>query len=153
MKFRDDFPLPDTDWPPTAPFWAAAARGVLQVPRCDACARYVWYPEGPCRHCGATERTWTAVSGRGTLFSWSVIHRAFIPQFVADVPFVTALVALDEDPAVRLATRIVDATPDALRIDMPVQVVFRTLSVPGRPRQVMAPLFTPLGTPVAAKEG
>jgi uncharacterized protein len=143
MRFRDDFPLPDTDWPPTAPFWAAAARHTIAIPRCDACGRYLWYPEGPCRPCGATTHTWTTVSGRGRLFSWSVIHRAFIPQFAADVPFVTALVALDEDPAVRLATRIVDAAPTALEVDMPVTAVFRPLTVPGRDRQVIAPLFTP----------
>ena len=143
VNFRDDFPLPDTDWPPTAPFWAAAARHTIQIPRCDNCAGYVWYPEGPCRRCGSEARIWTAVSGRGSLFSWSVVHRAFIPQFAADVPFVTALVALDEDPSVRLATRIVDAAIDTLRADMPVRAVFRALTVPGRERQVVAPLFTP----------
>lgn len=143
VKFRDDFPLPDTEWAPTAPFWAAAARHTISIPRCDACARYVWYPGGPCRRCGGTAHTWTPVSGRATLFSWSVIHRAFIPQFAADVPFVTALVALDDDPAVRLATRIVDAAPEQLTIDMPVRAVFRPLRVPGHAREVVAPLFTP----------
>ncbi len=143
MKFRDEFPLPDTDWAPTAPFWAAAARGELALPRCDGCARFVWYPDGPCRRCGDGARTWTPVGGRGRLFSWSVVHRAFIPQFAGDVPFVPALVAIDEDPAVRLVTRIVDAEPATLAVDMPVRVVFRPLTVPGVARQVPAPMFTP----------
>lgn len=143
MKFRDDFPLPDVDWPPTAPFWAAAARGELAVPRCDGCGRLVWYPDGACRRCGATASTWVVVSGRGRLFSWSVVHRAFIPQFADAVPFVAALVALDEDPAVRIVTRIVDAAPETLRVDMPVRVTFRPLAVAGVARTVPAPLFAP----------
>ena len=114
MKFRDDFPLPDTDWPPTREFWAAAARGELALPRCDACARFVWYPDGACRRCGGDRAHLDArSSGRGRLFSWSVVHRAFIPQLADDVPYVAGLVALDEDPAVRLVTRIVDCRPGA----------------------------------------
>jgi hypothetical protein len=146
MKFRDDFPLPDTDWPPARPFWAAAARGELALPRCDGCRRLVWYPDGTCRRCGGGDFTWTAVSGRGRLFSWSVVHRAFIPEFAGSVPYVSALVTPDEDAAVRIVTRIVDCEPAALRIDMPVHVVFRTLSVPGRPREVVAPCFAPLAS-------
>ena len=89
------------------------------------------------------------MSGRATLFSWVVLQRAFIPQFGSEVPFVTALVALDEDPAVRLATRIVDAAPDTLTIDMPVHAVFRPLTIPNHPRQVLAPLFTPVAKGIA----
>ena len=61
--------------------------------RCAACGRYVWYPLAPCRFCGAARLTWTRVSGRGTLFSWSVVHHAWIPQFKGQLPFVTGLVA------------------------------------------------------------
>ncbi len=144
MKFRDDFPLPDVDWPPTAEFWAGAARGRLVLPRCDACGRFVWYPDGTCRFCGGATLTWTDVSGRGRLFSWSVVHRPFIPQLADAVPYVTALVTIDEDPAVRLVTRIVDAAPEALRIDMPVRVLFRPLEFAGVSRTVDAPVFTPV---------
>ena len=80
--------------------------------------------------------TWTAVSGAGTLFSWAVVRRAFLPAFADQVPFVTALVALAEDPAVRLPTYLVDADPDTLRADEPVRVTFRPLVVLDRARQV-----------------
>jgi uncharacterized OB-fold protein len=145
MKFRAEFPLPDVDWPPTREFWAGAARRELVLPRCDACARYVWYPDGACRHCGATAQTWTRVSGRGRLFSWSVIHRPFIPQLADLVPFVTALVAIDEDPAVRLATLLVDTPPRTLRVDMPVTVVFQELRFAAVKGTVVAPMFTAIG--------
>lgn len=142
-KFRAEFPLPDVEWEPTRPFWAGAARGALVLPRCEGCGRWVWYPDGACRSCGGTTLAWAAVSGRGRLFSWAVVHRAFIPHFAADVPYVTGLVAIDEDPAVRLATRVVDCDPAALRIDLPMHVVFRPLRVEGVERSLPAPFFAP----------
>ena len=140
---RAEFPLPDVTWPPTQPFWAAAARGALMLPRCTSCARLVWYPETPCRHCGGNELRWIEVSGRGRLFSWSVVRHAWIPQVADRLPFVTALVALDEDPAVRLVTYIVDCDPDTLRCEMPVCVVFKPLRYAGVAGEVIAPMFRP----------
>lgn len=140
---RAEFPLPDTSWEPTAEYWAGAATGELRVPRCDTCGRYHWYPKGDCAYCGAATFTWTAVSGRGTLFSWVVVTHAFLPQFADLVPFVPALVALDEDPAVRLPTRMVDCDPAQLAFEMPVAVVFRPLRFAGVESEVTAPLFAP----------
>jgi uncharacterized OB-fold protein len=143
VKFRAEFPLPDVEWEPLRPFWAGAARRELVLARCTGCARFVWYPDGPCRHCGGRVREWTRVSGRGRLFSWSIVHRAFIPQLASLVPFVTGLVAIDEDPAVRLTTLVVDCPHDRLRIDMPVAVTFRPLQFAGVAGSVLAPLFAP----------
>jgi uncharacterized OB-fold protein len=135
--------LPDTDWAPTAPFWAAAAEHRLSLPRCDACRRLVWYPADTCRRCGADAQTWVDLSGRGTLFSWVVVHQQFLPQY--EPPFVTALVAVDEDPAVRLATRLLDVDPAApgLVIDQPVEVAFGPLTFPGVDGEVTAPFWRP----------
>ena len=138
-----DFPLPDVTWEPTREFWAGAARGELRIARCDACGRYVWYPEPPCRSCGEALLTWTTVSGRGTLFSCSVLHYAWLPQFKEQLPFVCGLVASHEDPGVRVVSYIVDCAVEELRCDMPVQVVFRALTYPGVAAQVMAPMFRP----------
>ncbi|HKA29626.1 MAG TPA: OB-fold domain-containing protein [Candidatus Binatia bacterium] len=141
-----DFPLPDVAWPPARPFWEGAARGVLRIPRCDACERLVWYPGTPCRWCGGSHLRWGDVSGRGRLFSWSVVRHAWIPQVADRLPFVTGLVALEEDPAVRLVTYVVDCVPEALRCDVPVRAVFRALRYPGVERTVIAPMFTPADT-------
>ncbi len=138
-----DFPLPDTDWELTREFWAAAAREELVIPRCGGCGRWNWYPSEQCPGCGDTDLPWTAVSGRGTLFSWAVVRRAFVEPFAEKVPYVTGLVALNEDPAVRLVARIVECPPDRLRVDMPLRVVFRPLSFPEVSREVVAPMFTP----------
>jgi uncharacterized OB-fold protein len=141
---RADFPLPDTDDALTAPFYAAAARSELAIPRCASCGAFVWYPEPACPHDGGTLE-WVPVSGRGTLFSWAVVERAFLPAFEDKVPFVTALVALAEDPAVRIPTYIVDVEPAALRADGPVEAVFRPLSFTTVPdRAVVVPMFRPV---------
>jgi hypothetical protein len=153
---RDAFPLPDVDDPLTAPFFAAAARDELAIPRCERCARYVWYPKESCPHCG-DPIVWTAVSGRATLFTWAVVRRAFLPAFADRVPFVTALVALNEDPAVRLCTYLVDHDADApLQAGLPVEVTFRDLTfstVPGR--AVRVPMFSvvPSGAKKSAPDG
>jgi uncharacterized OB-fold protein len=138
---RDDFPLPDVDDPLTAPFFAGAARGELLIPRCETCGEYVWYPQDACARDGGA-LTWTAVSGRGTLFTWAIVRRAFLPAFEDRVPFVTALVALDEDPVVRLCTYIVGTAPEDLVADAPVTVTFRPLeftTVTGK--SVTVPMF------------
>ncbi len=83
------------------------------------------------------------MSGRGTLFSWVVVTHAFLPQFADLVPFVPALVALEEDPAVRLATRVVDTDPETLDFDMPLQVTFRPITFAGVEGSVTAPMFVP----------
>ena len=140
---RDDFPLPDVDDALTAPYFEGAARGELVIPRCETCGAYVWYPQEACPRDGGT-LAWHAVSGNGSLFTWAVVRRAFLPAFEDRVPFVTALVALAEDPAVRLCTYVVDVAPDALVADAPVAVTFRPLAfttVPGR--SVVVPMFAP----------
>ncbi len=137
------FPLPDLSDDDTRPFWDAAQRGELAVPRCDACGRWCWFPRTTCRGCGATSLTWTAVSGRGSLYSWAVVRHAFLPAFADKVPFVSGLVALDEDPAVRIVTNLVDCEPDELVPDSAVEVTFRPLTFGGR--TITAPFFRPVG--------
>jgi uncharacterized OB-fold protein len=137
------FPLPDTDWEPLRPFWQAAAAGRLEIPRCTGCGAWNWYPPERCRACGGEQLPWTAVSGRGTVFSFAVVRRAWVEPFAGLAPYATGLVALAEDPALRVVTRFVDCDPERLRIDLPVHAVFRPLSFEGVPGEVVAPLFAP----------
>lgn len=140
---RDDFPLPDIEDPIVAPFFAAALRSELHVTGCDRCARLVWYPSDSCATCGGP-LTWRSVSGGATLFSWVIVRRPFLPAFADMVPFVTALVALNEDPAVRLCTIVPDVDPATLRADLPMVVEFRPLRFPTVPgREVIVPMFVP----------
>lgn len=138
---RPAFPLPDVTWEPVREFWEAAARGELRIPKCDGCGRFTWYPRERCRGCDSTAFTWTLMSGRGELFSWAVVTHPFLKQFADAVPFVPGLVALEEDPAVRVVTRIVDCDPDQLAVGQPVEVTFRPLEFTGVGGSVMAPVF------------
>jgi uncharacterized OB-fold protein len=142
---RAEFPLPDVDDPLTGELFAGAARGELVIPRCEQCERFVWYPAAECPACGSDHVRWVPVSGDATLFSWAVVRRPFLPAFAEMVPFVTALVALVEDPAVRLCSYIVDVKGDdvaQLRADAPLRVTFRPLSFPTVPdRAVTVPMF------------
>jgi uncharacterized OB-fold protein len=141
---RPDFPLPDLTDERTAEFFAGAQRGELRIPRCDSCGLLCWYPAAECDRCDGTSFTWTGVSGRGRLFSWVVVERAFLPAFAEMVPFATGLVALEEDPGVRVVSYIVGAPAADLRADQPVEVVFRPLRFPTVPdREVVVPMFTP----------
>lgn len=139
----DRFPLPDTELPATRPFWQAAARHELVIPRCAACLAFNWYPRSVCRQCGGREMPWTAMSGRGTLFSWAVVERALARPFADRVPYVTGLVALEEAPSVRLVSYLVDCEPDDLAFDMSLQADFRPLEFPGVAGRVLAPFFIP----------
>ena len=116
--------LPDPGAPELAAFWEGCRGGELRIPRCDACGKLVWYPQLSCPRCGGESMRWTKVSGRGRLFTWVRVHRAFLPAFEKRVPFTTALVELEEDPAVRLATFL--EVPDglALTIGLPVEAHF-----------------------------
>lgn len=137
-----DSPLPDPSWEPLRGFWAGAAAGELRIPRCAGCGALCWYPAPRCPRCGSGELSWATMSGRGALFSWAVVRRALWAPYAPLVPYATGLVALEEDPTVRIVTRLVDCDFDALRIDLPLRAVFRPLPFAGEP-PVIAPFFTP----------
>ena len=83
----------------TAPFWAALAEGRLDLPVCDACGHHIWYPRSWCPVCQHDAVTWTTLSGRGTVYARTILHKAMGPWGEA-APFVIAYVELDEGPRV-----------------------------------------------------
>ena len=145
---KTEFPLPELDFEPTRGFWQAAQREQLAIPRCASCDAFNWYPGDACRDCASEEMPWTPVSGRATLFTYSVVQRALFRAYASKAPYVTGLVALDEDPRVRVVTLLVDCEPGDLRVDMPVEVVFRPLEFPDVAGRVLAPMFKPGGIPL-----
>jgi uncharacterized protein len=113
-------PAPDRS-PETAEFWNATSEGRLVLPRCDACGVFIWYPRTWCPSCGSGSVTWTEVSGEGTIYSYTVVHRGVGP-FRDAAPFVVAYVELKEGP--RVLTNIVGSDPDRVSIGQTVSVVF-----------------------------
>ena len=136
-------PLPELDWDLTRSFWNAAEAEQFVMPQCAGCERYVWYPEEACPYCKGGEIPWVEVAGRGELFSWAEVRHPLHPPYKDDLPYITGIVALEADPRIHYVTRIVDCTPDLLAIQMPMEVVFRTLSFSGVEGAVTAPVFRP----------
>ena len=107
--------------------WDAAAEGRLEVQRCADCGRWPYPPSVGCPLCGGTDLVPQAVSGRGTIYSYTVSHRAYEPGFVNDVPYVVALVTLEESDDLRLLTNLVDIEADDIEVGMCVEVTFEAL--------------------------
>ena len=121
------FPLPAvTD--DTRPFWDGCRRRQLLVQRCSACATFRHPPTPVCWRCRSFAHEWVAASGRGTLFSYAVVHRAFLPSLAERVPYTVAVVALDDAPGVRLVSNVIGAAPETLAIGLPLEVVFEDVT-------------------------
>lgn len=112
-------PLPDPD---TAPFWEAAAQRRLVARRCERTGRVYHYPRERVPGTLSDDTAWVELSGRGTIYSYTVVRQAAARAFRDRVPYVLALIDLDEGPRM-MAT--VDADPDAVRIGQRVRVDWR----------------------------
>jgi len=122
--------------PETAFFWTSGEDGKLRFLRCQDCHLFL-HPPGPrCPNCLSTNLAPEAVSGRATVATYTINHQPWYPNF--DPPYVIAIVEIEEQPSVRLMTNIVGCPPDAVHVDMPVQVVFEQYD------DVWIPLFTPV---------
>ena len=104
------------------PFWEGSREHKLMLPRCDACGRPFWYPRELCPYCLSREIGWFEASGRGVLYSFTVIHQPAHPAFRGDTPYVYALVELDEGS--RIIANLVECEPSEARIDLPVEAVY-----------------------------
>jgi uncharacterized OB-fold protein len=116
--------------PETEPFWAAAREGRFLVKGCTSCGKNHWYPRAICPFCFSDRTEWRPASGKGVIYSLSVMKRA--PE-----PYVMAYVTLEEGPT--MMTNIVDCDFDALQIGQAVRLVFKPTEGDGPP----FPMFTP----------
>jgi hypothetical protein len=108
----------------SAPFWDATAEGRLTVQRCTTCGVAQHYPRAMCRAC-AGETVWEPCSGRGTVYTFSVVRQNSSPPFDGLVPYVVAMIDLPEGP--RLMGNVTDCDVEAVRVGMPVEVWFEPI--------------------------
>ena len=99
---------------------------MLSIQRCRGCGGHIFYPRPACPACGSVELEWTEVSGRGTLFSFTIARRPTARDFADKVPYAIAIVELQEGP--HMATNLVGCDPETLRIGQPVEAVFEDVS-------------------------
>ena len=103
-------------------YWEALARHELYFQRCRACGTNRFPPRAVCPACLSSATEWVQASGRGTVYSFTVTHQNQAPGFRESLPYVLAVVELEEGP--RMMTNVVGCAPDAVRIGMPVEVEY-----------------------------
>ena len=116
-------PLPTPD-PVTKPFWDSLKAHAIQLQRCGGCGRFIYYPRAVCPSCLSDDLTWTSVSGRGVVHAFTIPHRHPILAFGGHVPFVVAMVELEEGARILSNLVEVDPTPEAVKVGMPVEIVY-----------------------------
>jgi uncharacterized OB-fold protein len=118
------------------PFWEGCKQGKLLLQYCDACRWYQFYPRLYCMKCGSLKTRWVEASGRGVVYSYTIIRQNKSPGFRDDVPYNVALIRLEEGP--RMMSNVIDSAPGDLRVDLPVTVVFDPVS-----DEISLPRFRP----------
>jgi uncharacterized OB-fold protein len=123
--------------PESLPYWQAAKEHRLALPKCEDCDKFWFPPSRACPHCLSMNVSFQTVSGRGKVFSFVTFHRVYRPAFAQDVPYVVALVELEEGP--RVLTNILGISHEDVRCEMPVEVVFDDYD-----DEISSPKFRPL---------
>lgn len=108
--------------PLTEPYWAAARGRKLVVQKCDDCGWLRFPPELGCFYCGSTKASWVPMSGRATLYSWTVAHPPLLPYFHQRAPWPVVAVQLEEGP--RLISNLVGVPVEAYEFGMPLDADF-----------------------------
>jgi uncharacterized protein len=121
--------------PDNAPYWQGGEQGVLRIHHCKACAQWFHPPAPICPRCTSFDVEPRAVSGRGTVSTFTVNQQAWAPDLQA--PYVVAIIELAEQAGLRVLSNIVECTPESVAIGMPVQVTFEQIE------DVWLPLFAP----------
>ena len=118
-EYRKPLPQPNEN---SRPFWEGTRAHELRLQRCRQCGKHIFYPRAVCPFCLSERLEWVTAGGEGKIYSYTVVRRAMHPAFQDDVPYVLALVELDEGP--RLTTNIVAAALDEVRVDMRVRAAY-----------------------------
>ncbi|MFW6174877.1 MAG: Zn-ribbon domain-containing OB-fold protein [Chloroflexota bacterium] len=126
-------PQPESDH-----YWEGTKQRELRLRHCKSCDQAYFYPRDICPSCFGGDVDWITASGRGTVYTFAIVHRAPHPGFAEDAPYITALVELEEGP--RFPTNLVnvDPDPDKIHIGMPVRVVYEDIT-----EEIALPKFEP----------
>jgi uncharacterized OB-fold protein len=124
------------------PFWDGLKRHEFLLYRCKRCGACYW-PMAYCRNHADTptldEMEWAPTSGRGTVFTWIIVHQVLNPAYAEEAPYAMAMVELEEGPL--FPTRIVGCDPHDVKVGLPVEVAFDDVAETG----MTLPLFRPRG--------
>lgn len=128
-------PLPKpTPW--SKPFWDGCKKGKLLVQQCKSCQKYVFYPKLFCPFCLSEDLNWVEATGKGKIYTYTVVYSYQPTEFSEDVPYIVAVIDLEE--GVRMMSNIVKCRPQEVKCDMDVEVVFEKVT-----DEVTLPKFIP----------
>jgi uncharacterized OB-fold protein len=114
-------PLPRAT-PDSEPYWRHLKEHRLHIQRCSGCGSFRMYPRPMCDRCYSFDAEWVPASGRGTVYSWGVVHQPVHPAWREEFPF--AIVEVELEEGVRLRATMVDVPPEELSIGMPVEIAY-----------------------------
>jgi uncharacterized OB-fold protein len=123
--FPDTMPSPTAD-AITLPFWQAASEHRLVAQRCTACGRTRIPPAPICSACRSEEADWQELSGRGEIYTYTVVHRPIAAN--QPLPTIIAVIALEGSGGLRMISNLVGADPETLEIGAPVELVWEDMS-------------------------
>lgn len=138
-EYRKPLPSPS---PWSRPFWEGCKRHELLIQRCKDCGTYIFYPKLYCPNCLSANIEWVKSSGRGKVYTFTVVYRYAPTEFLDIVPYVVAVIRLEE--GIQLMSNVVDCDPEQVKCDMEVEVRFEEVT-----DEFSLPRFRPLGQDVA----
>ncbi len=118
-------PMPVVN-PWARPFWDGTREEKLMLQKCSDCAKFIFYPRIVCPHCFSDNLEWARSSGKGTVYSYTVVENNAPSFFQDEMPYVVALIRLEE--GVQMMSNIVSCEPSEVYCDMPVEVTFDKVS-------------------------
>jgi len=137
MSYKKPLPQPNPD---TKPFWDGCRKHELRFQKCRNCSHVRWPPSIICPMCYTQDTEWIRAGGRGKIYTFVVYHQAFHKAFENDLPYVTAIIELEEGP--RLLSNIVGCRPQDVRCGMPVEVTWEDIN-----EEFSLPKFKPIREP------
>jgi uncharacterized OB-fold protein len=129
-------PLPEIT-EETRSFWEGCRNRELLLQTCRGCGQFIFYPRSICPHCFSPDIEWVKASGQGKVYSYTVSFRPATPAFMEELPYVIAVIELEE--GVRMMSNIVDCDFEDVRIGMPVEVTFTEITP-----EITLPRFRPV---------
>jgi uncharacterized OB-fold protein len=123
--------------PVSKAYWEGCRSGRLLIQYCPECSRYQFYPRSICTQCMSGKLDWVQATGQGTVETWTIVRRPVSEAYAAQMPFVIALIRLEEGPV--MMSHVTGCDVEKVHTGMRVGVVFEAWS-----EQVTLPLFTPV---------
>jgi uncharacterized OB-fold protein len=133
-EYKKPMPRP-TPW--SKPFWDGCKRHELVIQKCKDCQEHIFYPKLFCPHCLSPNLEWTKASGKGKIYSYTIVYSYAPTEFAEDTPYVVAVIDLQE--GVRMMSNVVECPPEEVKCDMKVEVVFDDVT-----NEITLPKFKPV---------